>query len=48
MAIIKFSAIVSDARGKIGGNVFSRNKGGSYIRSYVKPINPSTPKQTQV
>jgi len=48
MAIIKFSAIVSDARGKIGGNVFSRNKGGSYIRTYVKPINPSTPKQTQV
>lgn len=48
MAKIKFSAIVSDARGKIGGNVFSRNKAGAYIRTFVKPINPATSKQQTI
>lgn len=48
MAIIKFSAMVSDVRGTIGGNVFSRNKGGSYVRTYVKPNNPKTTAQAAV
>jgi len=42
---IKFSAIVSDARGKIGGNVFSRNKAGAYVRTFVKPTNPNSAAQ---
>lgn len=45
MASIKFSALVSDARGKIGGNVFARNKGGAYVRSFTMPTNPQTGKQ---
>lgn len=45
MAIVKYSALVSDIRGKQGGNVFSRNRGGGYVRTYVKPTNPSTPQQ---
>lgn len=45
MAKIKFSVAISDARGKVGGNVFSRNKAGAYLRTFVKPTNPSTPAQ---
>lgn len=42
MAKIKFSALVADVRGKVGGNVFSRNASGGYVRTYVSPVNPST------
>lgn len=42
MAIIKTSAIVADIRGTLGGNVFSANKGGNYVRRYKKPINRNT------
>jgi len=45
MGLIKFSAIVSAASGKVGGNVFARNASGAYARSWVKPINPNTEKQ---
>lgn len=34
--------IVSDARGSLGGQTFSRNKGGNYIRRRVSPIQPQT------
>ena len=40
MASIKTSALVADIKGKIGGNVFARNKGGIYVRGLVKPLNP--------
>jgi len=42
------SPIISAASGKLGGAVFSRNKGGNYIRNYVKPTNPKTALQTAV
>ena len=42
MASIKLSALVSAARGKVGGNVFSANKAGSFVRTYVKPTNRNT------
>lgn len=45
MARIKYSALVSDIRGIVGGNVFSRNKGGGYVRTFVKPNNPQTEAQ---
>lgn len=48
MASIKFSALVGDARGSIGGNVFSRNANGGYVRNRTTPINPSTSKQANV
>lgn len=38
----KFGAIVVDGRNKIGGHVASKNRAGSYFRTKVTPINPST------
>jgi len=48
MATIKTGAVVAEIRGSLGGNVFSRNKGGAYVRQRVKPINPNTPRQAFV
>ncbi|MCP4178120.1 MAG: hypothetical protein GY756_10165 [bacterium] len=45
---IKFGAIVTDGRGKLGGHVFSKNASGSYIRTKVTPVNPQTSPQTAV
>lgn len=38
----KFGAIVVDGRGKAGGHVFSKNRGGAYMRTKVTPSNPQT------
>lgn len=48
MAKIKFGNIVVDMRGKIAGNVYSRNRGGAYARVRVVPINPNTSFQSAV
>lgn len=48
MAKIKMAHIISEARGKIGGTVFSRNTYGAYIRTKVTPINPSSTYQQGV
>jgi len=48
MGLIKYSAVVSAASGKIGGNVFARNASGAYVRTWTKPINPNTTKQQEV
>ena len=48
MASIKFGNIVVDARGKINGNVYSKNKGGAYSRVRVIPTNPRSAAQTAV
>jgi hypothetical protein len=48
MAKIKFGMIVTDGRGKLGGQVFSKNRGGAYIRSKVTPTNPQSTAQTIV
>lgn len=48
MATIKTSGIVSEIRGKMGGGVFSRNKGGAYVRQFVKPVNPNSTAQAAV
>lgn len=42
MALVKYSAIVSEVRGKEGGIVFSRNTYGAYIKAKVSPTNPQT------
>jgi hypothetical protein len=39
---VKFGAIVTDGRGKIGGHVMSKNRGGAYMRTKVTPSNPRT------
>lgn len=45
MAKIKYSALVSDMRGKLNGSVMSKNRSGSYVRNKVTPLNPQTPAQ---
>jgi hypothetical protein len=47
-AKIKFGDVVTDKRGKQGGTVYSRNKGGAYTRNKVTPSNPNTAAQTAV
>lgn len=48
MAKIKFGMMMTDARGKLGGQVFSKNRGGSYVRTKVTPSNPQTSDQLGV
>jgi hypothetical protein len=48
MAKIKFGMMMTDASGKLGGQVFSKNRGGSYVRTKVTPLNPQTTAQTNV
>lgn len=36
---------MTDARGKLGGQVFSKNRSGAYIRTKVTPVNPRTASQ---
>ncbi len=45
---MKFGAIVVDGRGKIGGHVASKNRGGAYLRTKVTPTNPNTSFQAAV
>lgn len=42
---MKFGAIVVDGRGKIGGHVASKNRGGAYLRTKVTPSNPNSTAQ---
>lgn len=48
MAKIKFGALMVDARGKLGGHVFSKNRGGAYMRTKVTPTNPQASAQMAV
>lgn len=45
---LKFGAIVTDGRGKVGGHVLSKNRAGAYLRTKVTPVNPSTTFQATV
>lgn len=48
MAKIVLSALLTDISGKSGGTVFSKNKGGAYLKNRVVPSNPQTAKQIGV
>ena len=48
MAKIKLGAIVVDMRGKSNGHVFSRNRGGAYMRTKITPSNPQSTFQMSV
>jgi len=48
MAKIKFSVGIAAASGKVGGNVFSRNGSGAYLKTFAMPVNPNTSKQQAV
>jgi len=45
MALVKFGGGVTEMRGKLAGNVFSRNAAGAIVRKLTKPINPRTARQ---
>lgn len=45
---IKFGAMVVDGRGKVGGQVASKNRGGAYLKNKVTPINPRSSAQLGV
>jgi hypothetical protein len=45
---VKWGAIVTDGRNKIGGHVASKNRAGSYFRTKVTPVNPQSTAQTAV
>ena len=47
MARIKFGMMMTDARGKLGGHVFTKAKSGATIRTKVTPLNPKTPAQSE-
>lgn len=47
MALIKFGLVVVDARGKLGGHVFTKSRKGATIRTKVTPSNPNTTAQSQ-
>lgn len=44
----KFGAIVVAGSGKVGGHVFSKNRGGAYMRTKVTPSNPNSAAQQGV
>jgi len=48
MALIKFGGGITEMRGSMAGNVYSRNKSGAYIRARTKPTNPNTALQQTV
>lgn len=44
----KITPILGTMSGSIGGNTFSRNKGGLYVKRRAVPVNPTTTRQTAV
>ncbi len=48
MAKLLFGIGVADARNKLGGHVFSKNRNGAYVRQKVSPSQPRTPAQLVV
>lgn len=44
---IKFGSIVVDGRNKLGGHVYSKNRGGNYVRTNIVPTNPRSEGQMQ-
>jgi hypothetical protein len=48
MAKVKFGAMVTDMRGKSNGNVYSKNRGGAYLRTKVTPVNRKSVAQLEV
>lgn len=47
-ALITTSNLINDISGKVGGNVFSRNGSGAYVKTKVQPTNPNTTKQQAI
>ena len=45
MALVKFGGGILEMRGSVGGNTFSRNRYGNYVRSRTKPVDPKSTRQ---
>jgi len=45
---VKWGALMVDGRGKIGGQVASKNRSGAYMKNKVTPINPRSQAQILV
>lgn len=45
---IKWGMMMTDGRGKLGGQVASKNRSGAYVRTKVTPVNPRTSYQSAV
>lgn len=45
MALVKLGGGVTDIRGSMAGNTFSRCAGGNYVRARTKPVNPKASMQ---
>ena len=48
MAKVQFGSGVAYISGRVAGTVHARNRGGSYIRRFSVPVNPSTTFQQQI
>lgn len=48
MARIKFSALVSEVKGKLNGSVFFKGRYGNVIRNKVSPVNRRSPDQAHI
>lgn len=48
MALIVQGGLAALTSGRIGNTVFARNRGGAYVRNYVRPVNPATAAQVIV
>lgn len=46
--LIKWGALVTDGRNKIGGHVASKNRSGAYLRTKVTPVNRQSVAQSNV
>lgn len=47
MALVKYSPLIAEARGKVGDVIFSRNTYGAYVRDYVVPVQPGSSEQVK-
>lgn len=45
---IKWGMMMTDGRGKLGGQVASKNRSGAYVRTKVTPVNPQSTAQSGV
>ena len=45
---IKWGMMMTDGRGKLGGQVASKNRSGAYVRTKVTPVNPRTTEQQAI
>ncbi len=48
MTKVKFSALVSDMRGKLNGSVFTKNRFGAALRNKVTPVNRNSTDQAKI